>query len=75
VLFKIVDPGSEWTVEGAAVSPADFGTAGTTMTLKDEDLAGLSAGDRLRSLYQHGKLRVDGDVSVAHRLGLLKGLL
>jgi 3-hydroxyacyl-CoA dehydrogenase/3a,7a,12a-trihydroxy-5b-cholest-24-enoyl-CoA hydratase len=74
VLFKIVDPGSEWTVEGAAVSPADFGTAKTTITLKDEDLAGLSAGD-VRGLYQHGKLRVDGDVSVAHRLGLLKGLL
>ena len=32
VLFKIVDPGSEWTVEGAAVSPADFGTAKTTLT-------------------------------------------
>jgi 3-hydroxyacyl-CoA dehydrogenase/3a,7a,12a-trihydroxy-5b-cholest-24-enoyl-CoA hydratase len=74
VLFKIVDPGSEWTVEGAAVSPADFGTAKTTITLKDEDLAGLSAGD-VYGLYQHGKLRVDGDVSVAHRLGLLKGLL
>ena len=27
-----------------------------------------------RDLYQHGKLRVDGDVSVAHRLGFLKGL-
>lgn len=74
VLFKIVDPGSEWTVEGAAVSPADFGTAKTTLTLKDEDLAALSAGD-VYGLYQHGKLRVDGDVSVAHRLGLLKGLL
>ncbi len=74
VLFKLVDPGSEWTVEGAAVSPADFGTAKTTFTLKDEDLAALSAGD-VYGLYQHGKLRVDGDVSVAHRLGLLKGLL
>ena len=27
------------------------------------------------SSIQHGKLRVDGDVSVAHRLGFLKGLL
>ena len=27
-----------------------------------------------RRLYQHGKLRVDGDVSVAHRLGFLKAL-
>jgi hypothetical protein len=75
VLFKLVDPASEWTVDGAAVSPADFGTA------TDHDHAqgrgpgrGLSAGD-VYGLYQHGKLRVDGDVSVAHRLGLLKGLL
>ena len=73
-LFKLVDPGSEWTVDGAAVSPADFGTATVTFTLKDEDLAALSAGD-VRGLYQHGKIRVDGDVAVAHRLGLLKGLL
>jgi 3-hydroxyacyl-CoA dehydrogenase/3a,7a,12a-trihydroxy-5b-cholest-24-enoyl-CoA hydratase len=56
------------------VSPADFGTATVTFTLKDEDLAALSAGD-VRGLYQHGKIRVDGDVAVAHRLGLLKGLL
>ena len=27
----------------------------------------------VKSLYQHGKLRVDGDVHVAHRLGILKG--
>jgi 3-hydroxyacyl-CoA dehydrogenase/3a,7a,12a-trihydroxy-5b-cholest-24-enoyl-CoA hydratase len=74
VLWKLVDPASEWTVDGAAVSPADFGTATATFTLRDEDLAAVSAGD-VYGLYQHGKLRVDGDVSVAHRLGLLKGLL
>ncbi|MBK9032249.1 MAG: SCP2 sterol-binding domain-containing protein [Myxococcales bacterium] len=74
VLFKLLDPASEWTVEGAAVSPADFGTAKTTLTLKDEDLAGLAAGD-VHGLYQHGKIRIDGDVSVAHRIGLLKGLI
>ena len=33
------------------------------------------AGASAKDLYQHGKLRVDGDVSVAHRLGLLKGLV
>jgi 3-hydroxyacyl-CoA dehydrogenase/3a,7a,12a-trihydroxy-5b-cholest-24-enoyl-CoA hydratase len=74
VLWKLVDPASEWTVDGTAVSPADFGTATATFTLRDEDLAAVSAGD-VYGLYQHGKLRVDGDVSVAHRLGLLKGLL
>jgi len=49
------------------------GDAVTVLTIKDADLAGLSAGNA-KSLYQHGQLRVDGDVSVAHRLGFLKGL-
>jgi len=49
------------------------GTAVATLTMKDADLAQLSAGNA-KSLYQHGQLRVDGDVSVAHRLGFLKGL-
>jgi 3-hydroxyacyl-CoA dehydrogenase/3a,7a,12a-trihydroxy-5b-cholest-24-enoyl-CoA hydratase len=63
VLFKIVDPGSEWTVEGGG------GVAGRLRHGHHDDHAqatrtwrALSAGDRLRcSLYQHGKLRVDGD--------------
>ncbi|MEZ4403537.1 MAG: SDR family NAD(P)-dependent oxidoreductase [Kofleriaceae bacterium] len=74
VLFKVLDPASAWTVDGAAVSPADFGTATTTFTILDADLAALAAGD-VKDLYQHGKIRIDGDVTVAHRLGLLKGLL
>jgi 3-hydroxyacyl-CoA dehydrogenase/3a,7a,12a-trihydroxy-5b-cholest-24-enoyl-CoA hydratase len=44
------------------------------LTIADSDLPGLSAGNT-KSLYQHGKLKVDGDVTVAHRLGFLKGLL
>ena len=44
------------------------------MTIADADLPALASGN-VKSLYQHGKLRVDGDVSVAHRLGFLKGLL
>ena len=28
-----------------------------------------------KSLYQHGQLKVDGDVSVAHRLGFLNKLI
>ena len=50
------------------------GDTAVTFTIKDADLAGLAAGNA-KSLYQHGQLRVDGDVSVAHRLGFLKGLI
>ncbi|MEP6860427.1 MAG: SCP2 sterol-binding domain-containing protein, partial [Deltaproteobacteria bacterium] len=66
VTFKVTDPAFEKTYDLG-------GTSVTTLTIKDADLAQLSAGNA-KSLYQHGQLRVDGDVSVAHRLGFLKGL-
>jgi len=66
VTFKVTDPAFEKTYDLG-------GDAVTVLTIKDADLAGLSVGNA-KSLYQHGQLRVDGDVSVAHRLGFLKGL-
>jgi (3R)-3-hydroxyacyl-CoA dehydrogenase / 3a,7a,12a-trihydroxy-5b-cholest-24-enoyl-CoA hydratase / enoyl-CoA hydratase 2 len=67
VTFNVTDP--------AATKKYELG-AGTEaiLTIADADLPALASGN-IRSLYQHGKLRVDGDVSVAHRLGFLKGLL
>jgi 3-hydroxyacyl-CoA dehydrogenase/3a,7a,12a-trihydroxy-5b-cholest-24-enoyl-CoA hydratase len=67
VTFKVTDPEASHTLDLG-------GTTATTLTIADADLAGLAAGN-VKSLYQHGKLRVDGDVSVAHRLGFLKGLI
>jgi (3R)-3-hydroxyacyl-CoA dehydrogenase / 3a,7a,12a-trihydroxy-5b-cholest-24-enoyl-CoA hydratase / enoyl-CoA hydratase 2 len=47
-----------------------------TLTLADADLAALVRGESTaRDLYQRGKLRVDGDVSAAHRLGFMTGLV
>ena len=47
-----------------------------TISISDADFAALASGKATaRDLYQHGKLRVDGDISVAHRLGFLKGLI
>jgi len=44
--------------------------------LASDDFASLASGKTgARELFQHGKLRVDGDLSVAHRLGFLKGLI
>ncbi len=67
VTFNVTDPATTKTFELGAGSEA-------VLTIADADLPNLSAGN-IRSLYQHGKVRVDGDVSVAHRLGFLKGLL
>jgi 3-hydroxyacyl-CoA dehydrogenase/3a,7a,12a-trihydroxy-5b-cholest-24-enoyl-CoA hydratase len=54
----------------------ELGASKATITIADADLADLAAGKTsARDLYQHGKLRVDGDVQVAHRLGFLKGLI
>jgi 3-hydroxyacyl-CoA dehydrogenase/3a,7a,12a-trihydroxy-5b-cholest-24-enoyl-CoA hydratase len=64
--FKVIEP--------AATETFDLGDAVATLTIKDADLPALAAGN-VKSLYQHGQLRVDGDVSVAHRLGFLKGVI
>jgi hypothetical protein len=46
----------------------------STITIADADLPALAAGNA-KSLFQHGQLRVDGDMSIVHRLGLLKSLI
>ncbi len=76
IRFQIKDPAAAYTVDLAgtpSVKDGATGAATTTITVADADLAQLSAGGA-RDLFMHGKLRVDGDVTVAHRLGFLKGL-
>ncbi len=78
VRFSITEPDAAWTVDGNAgkVTAGASVEAGATLTLSDAALVALVQGEETaQSLYQHGQLRVDGDVSVAHRLGVLKGLL
>lgn len=73
------EPDARWVVDArsspAKVAEGDAPDATATLTLRDEDLAELARGGSAQSLFQHGRLRVDGDVSVAHRLGVFKGLL
>jgi 3-hydroxyacyl-CoA dehydrogenase/3a,7a,12a-trihydroxy-5b-cholest-24-enoyl-CoA hydratase len=45
------------------------------VTISDEDLTALAKGASAQSLYQHGQLRVDGDVRLAHKLGIFKDLI
>jgi 3-hydroxyacyl-CoA dehydrogenase/3a,7a,12a-trihydroxy-5b-cholest-24-enoyl-CoA hydratase len=80
VRFVVTDPDNTWTVDFTADAPTvasgDSGDVATTLTLADSDLTALVRGESsARNLFQHGKLRVDGDISVAHRLGLLNGLI
>ncbi len=80
VVVKTTSPDAAWTLDLAGATPvvksgADA-AATATLTLSDSDLGDLAGGKTTaRDLYQHGKLRVDGDVTVAHRLGFFKGLI
>lgn len=78
IQFEITNPDASWTasLQGEAkIARGKHASAAAVLTLADEDLAALASGkESAQSLYQHGKLRVDGDVRVAHRLGFLKGL-
>jgi len=72
VKFDVKDPDASQTVElGGDPQKVD-----AVFTLCDADLAALASGKATpRQLYQQGKLRIEGDISVGHRLGFLKGLI
>ncbi len=76
IQFRITDPGCSWVVdaETGAVAEGEADDAATTVTLSDADLEALVAGDSPRSLFQRGKLVVDGDLSLAHNLDALSKL-
>ncbi|HUS27065.1 MAG TPA: SCP2 sterol-binding domain-containing protein, partial [Kofleriaceae bacterium] len=67
VTFNVTGPDATKTFELG-------GDTAATLTIADSDLPALASGN-VKSLYQHGKLKVDGDVTVAHRLGFLKGAI
>jgi (3R)-3-hydroxyacyl-CoA dehydrogenase / 3a,7a,12a-trihydroxy-5b-cholest-24-enoyl-CoA hydratase / enoyl-CoA hydratase 2 len=80
IQFKVTAPERAWGVDlrsapGTVTEGAQAG-ATATLTLADEDLQALAKGTvTARDLFQQGKLRVDGDVRVAHRLGFFKNLI
>ncbi len=80
VVVNVTGPDNSWTLDlrtgAGSVSEGATQEADATLTIADEDLPGLGgpAADP-RDLFMRGKLRVDGDVSVAQRLGVLKGLI
>jgi 3-hydroxyacyl-CoA dehydrogenase/3a,7a,12a-trihydroxy-5b-cholest-24-enoyl-CoA hydratase len=80
LVFKLTGPDAVWTVDLAGDTPSvkegASGEVATILTISDADLAALTSGAATaRDLFQHGKLRVDGDLTVAHRLGFLNKLV
>ena len=78
LLFKLKSPDAAWLADLREGSPAvrqGVEKADATLTLTDEDLGVLASGsETAQQLHQKGRLRIDGDVRLAHRLGFLKGL-
>jgi len=78
--FYVRDPDSQWVVDLKNQPPAlktgQTDGATTTITIDDADLVELSSAETTtQSLFQRGKLRIDGDMQPAHRLNFLKGLI
>lgn len=75
--FRVTGPDGVWTVDlknGAGAVKAEDAQADATLTLADEDLEALARGEDPKGLFQTGKLRVDGNVGAAKKLGFLKQL-
>jgi 3-hydroxyacyl-CoA dehydrogenase/3a,7a,12a-trihydroxy-5b-cholest-24-enoyl-CoA hydratase len=78
IAFRVKDAGFEFTADLAGATPTvkpGFDAKATTrLTLTDEALTSLAKGEDPKALFQHGAIRVDGDLGPAHRLGFLKQL-
>ncbi len=73
VKFEVKDPDASQTLDLGGSDPQKVDAV---CTLCDADLAALASGKATaRQLFQRGKLKIDGDIAVGHRLGFLKGLL
>lgn len=76
--FKITEPNGSWIVNLAngSVQQGNDVNADVTLTLSDHHLAELVANQRdIRDLYQHGDVRVDGDIRLVHQMQFLNGLV
>ncbi|HLU68363.1 MAG TPA: SDR family NAD(P)-dependent oxidoreductase [Kofleriaceae bacterium] len=79
IQLQLTEPDTRWVVDlknGAGlVRSGGAEKADCVLTISEGDLVALIKGEApVRTLYQTGKLRVDGDVRVAQRLDFLKSL-
>jgi 3-hydroxyacyl-CoA dehydrogenase/3a,7a,12a-trihydroxy-5b-cholest-24-enoyl-CoA hydratase len=79
VQLDVTSPEGHWVLDltgAGAVREGTDATAKTRLRIDDADLVALSRDpSHLQELFQRGKLRVDGDVAPARKLGILKDLL
>jgi len=77
--LRIKDPDNVYTLDlkngAGSIQIGKPEKADVRLLVSDADLAALAASDgALQSFYQHGRVRVDGDVSVASKLTFLSEL-
>ena len=77
VQFVVTAPDASYVADfkGAGAVKEGSGKADVTLTLSDDDLEALAKGEPLRDLYQHGRVRLDGDTRIAQKITFLKGLV
>jgi 3-hydroxyacyl-CoA dehydrogenase/3a,7a,12a-trihydroxy-5b-cholest-24-enoyl-CoA hydratase len=77
--LDVKNPDASWVIDltgSGSVREGKDPKATTVLRLDDADLAALTKDPtQAQSLYQHGKLRVDGDVRPATKLSFLKDLV
>jgi len=78
--FNVRAPDSVWSIDFSGKPPrveaGPAAQAATVFGIDDGDLVSLARGEAdARELYQHGKLRVDGDVGHAHALAFFDKLI
>jgi 3-hydroxyacyl-CoA dehydrogenase/3a,7a,12a-trihydroxy-5b-cholest-24-enoyl-CoA hydratase len=78
IQLNVKSPDASWVLDLTGAGSVREGTepkATTVLRIEDADLAALAKDpSQAQALYQHGKLRVDGDVRPATKLAFLKDL-
>jgi 3-hydroxyacyl-CoA dehydrogenase/3a,7a,12a-trihydroxy-5b-cholest-24-enoyl-CoA hydratase len=76
--LDVTNPDGHWILDFTGAGAVREGTdakATTKLRIDDADLVALTKDpSQVRSFFQRGKLRVDGDVTAAHKLTFLKDL-
>ena len=76
IVLHVTEPSASWVIDPVAgtVGEGEASDAAAVLTITDTDLESLLGEETAQSLFQQGKLRVDGDVRAARQLDVLKRL-
>ena len=73
---NVQKPESNWVLNGSEVDEGVMGEPDAIITLSDTDLDKLAKGEAsAASLFQKGKIQVEGNVSLARKISLFENLL